>query len=67
MELMPTIKIESRFYANNAVTKKYWDGKGFTAAAFGNKKKALTEVEAIAIRYTYENVELTRFDIEVPI
>ena len=67
MELVPTIKIESRFYANNAVTKKYWDGKGFNAAAFGSKKKALTDTEALFIKHVYANVELTRFDIEVPI
>ncbi len=67
MKLIPTIKIESRFYAHNAVTKRYWDGKGFNAAAFGTKKKALTDTEAMFIKHVYENVELTRFDIEVAI
>lgn len=65
--LYPTIKIEHRFYAQNTVTKKFWDGKGFNAAAFGTKKKALTDTEAMFIKHVYANVELTRFNTEVAI
>ena len=67
MQLVPTIKTEPRFYAQNSVTKKFWDGEGFNACAFGNNKKSLTDVEALVIKHTYMNVDLTRFDIELPI
>ena len=67
MKLVPTIRTEPRFYAQNAVTKKFWDGKGFNACAFGNNKKSLTDIEALVVKHTYENVELTRFDTEVAI
>ena len=66
-KLVPTVSIETRFLAQNTKTKKFWDGKGFNAAAFGNKKKSLTETEALVIKHTYENVNLTRFNIEIAI
>ena len=67
LELVPTHKIEQRFYAQNAVTKKFWDGKGFNAAAFGTNKKSLSEVEALFIRHIYANVDLIGFNTETRI
>ena len=67
MILYPTVRIEQRFYARNFVTKKFWDGKGFNSVEFRPNKKSLSEVEALFIKHTYENVELISSPREIRI
>ena len=67
MKLYPTVRIEQRFYAQNTVTQKFWDGRGFNAVAFGTNKKSLSDVEALFIRHTYENVNLISSPREIRI
>ena len=64
--LHPTVSIETRFLAMANDTKRYWDGKGFNSPLV-EKAKTLTEVEAIVVRYTWENVSIRSFDLETKI
>lgn len=65
-KLIPTTKIVIAYKAKNSVTNKYWNGEGFVTPLY-NRAETLDEIKAIALKYTYQNVILEKFEYQEPI